>query len=268
MVINVSIAQFAITIGEPEKNLTTGLRMIEQAAAEGSSLIQLPELWVSGYDLDKCEAHSQKSLEIIDLLQGLADKHNLAIGGSYITTRDGKYFNSYLLFLPGQTIPWQYDKTHLFRMLDEDLHFTPGDSLPVVDLGWGKVGLAICYDVRFPELIRAYGNRGIDCLLVAAQWGKKRSEHWRTLLRARAIENQIFIVAANAVGPIFENELAGYSAVLDPWGTPVIEADPVNPALLTVGIDLSEINQVRQTVPSKKDQRLELYKHWSDELDL
>ena len=80
MVINVSIAQFAITIGEPEKNLTTGLRMIEQAAAEGSSLIQLPELWVSGYDLDKCEAHSQKSLEIIDLLQGLADKHNLVIG--------------------------------------------------------------------------------------------------------------------------------------------------------------------------------------------
>lgn len=266
MVINVTNAQFAITIGEPEKNLATGLSMIEQAAAEGSSLIQLPELWTSGYDLEKCEAFSQKTLEYIVLLQGLADEHNLAIGGSYITKRDGKYFNSYLLFLPGQPEPQQYDKTHLFRLLDENLHFTPGDSLTVVDLGWGKVGLAICYDVRFPELIRAYGNRGIDCLLVAAQWGKQRNEHWRTLLRSRAIENQIFVVAANGIGPVHENELAGYSAVLDPWGTPIVEARPDQPALLTVELDLSVIDQVRQTVPSKKDQRLDLYKHWSDEL--
>lgn len=268
MVINVSIAQFAITIGEPEKNLAAGLRLVEQAAAEGSSLIQLPELWVSGYDLENCVVHGRRTLEYIVLLQDLADKHNLVIGGSYITIRNGKYFNSYLLFLPGQPIPRQYDKTHLFRLLDEDLHFTPGDHLTVVDLGWGKVGLAICYDVRFPELIRAYSNRGIDCLLVAAQWGKKRNEHWRTLLRARAIENQIFIVASNAVGSIFEDELAGYSAVLDPWGTPVIEADPDQPALFTVELELPVIDRVRQSVPSQQDQRLALYKHWSDELSL
>lgn len=266
MTTNITVAQFAITIGDSEKNLARGIDTIEQAAAANSSLIQLPELWISGYDLKNCETHSQMTQQYTRLLQDLADKYYLAIGGSYITSREGKFFNSYLLILPGKSTPRQYDKTHLFQLLDEKSYFTAGSGLTVVDLDWGKVGLAICYDVRFPEIVRAYAHRGIDCLLVAAQWGKNRSDHWRTLIRARAIENQIFIAAANANGQIYENELAGYSIVLDPWGNPVHEAGSNDPEVFTVSVDLSEIERVRQLVPSREDQRSQLYRQWADDI--
>lgn len=267
MTLIIAVAQFAITIGNLEKNLSAGRQAIEQAAAAGCSLIQLPELWISGYDLRNCEAHGHAARWYIDQLQALANLHNLVIGGSYITPHEGKFFNSYLLFIPGQASPRRYDKTHLFRLLDEDVYFTPGDSLTVVDLEWGKVGLAVCYDVRFPELIRAYADRGIDCLLVAAQWGAQRTDHWRTLVRARAIENQIFVIASNGIGPILDKQLAGCSVILDPWGDALAEAASDQPALLTVELDLSELDRVRQAVPSRADRRSNLYRRWSDEIE-
>lgn len=263
--IPIAVAQFAITIGETEKNLSAGRQAIERAAGSGAVLVQLPELWLTGYDLKNCEIHSRAVPQFCDHMQTLADRYQVVIGGSTITSHGGKYYNSYLLFIPGQSVPAQYDKTHLFRLLEEDVFFTPGDHLTVVDLKWGRIGLAICYDVRFPELIRAYADRGIDCLLVAAQWGAQRTEHWRTLLRARAIENQIFVIAANGFGSIHEKQLAGYSVVLDPWGNTLAEAGPTDPALLTARLDLSDIPRVRRAVPSREDQRRELYKHWSDQ---
>lgn len=267
MTISIAAAQFAITIGDLEKNLSAGCEAIEGAAEAGCSLVQLPELWISGYDLENCEAHSHAVRWYGEQLQKLADRHQLIIGGSYITAHSGKHFNSYLLFIPGQSVPRQYDKTHLFKLLEEDTYFTPGDSLTVVDLDWGRVGLAICYDVRFPELVRAYADRGIDCLLVAAQWGAQRTDHWRTLLRARAIENQIFIVAANGIGSIHDKQLAGYSVVLDPWGNTLSEASTDQPALITAELDLSVRERVRQMVPSREDQRTNLYKKWADEIE-
>lgn len=267
MTLKLAVAQFAITIGNLENNLTAGRQAIEEAAAAGCSLVQLPELWISGYDLQNCEAHSHALRWYSEQLQSLADHHHLIIGGSYITARGNQYFNSYLLFVPGRSAPHQYDKTHLFRLLDEDTYFTPGDRLTIVDLDWGKVGLAICYDVRFPELIRAYAAHGIDCLLVAAQWGSQRTDHWRTLLRARAIENQIFVLASNGIGPIHDKQLAGYSVVLDPWGITLAEADSEQPALITAELDLSELERVRQLVPSRDDQRTQLYQKWTGEIE-
>ena len=267
MSVKIALAQFEIAFGDPETNFETGLKAIDQASAEGCQLIQLPELWITGYDLANREKYSQHVQGWSTQLQALANSRHIAIGGSTITRRDDHYYNTFLLFQPDQTIPALYHKTHLFRLLDEQEYLTPGEQLTVVDMGWGKVGLALCYDLRFPELIRAYTERGIDCLLVAAQWGQKRSDHWRTLLKARAIENQIFVAAANAIGPILENQLAGYSAVIDPWGNVLAEAGPDSPALLTTEIDLSEIPRVREVVPSTQDRRNALYHRWSAEFE-
>jgi predicted amidohydrolase len=186
------------------------------------------------------------------------------IGGSVIWQHDGHFFNTYQLFVPGREEPYTYEKTHLFRQLSEDSYFFPGERLTTVDLPWGKTGLAICYDLRFPELVRAYANRGIDCLLVAAQWGAKRSDHWRTLLKARAIENQMFILASNAVGPIGDDPLAGFSAIIDPWGKLLAEAGADQPALLTAELDSGEITRIQQMVTSKMDTRPELYRAWNE----
>ncbi|TDA64822.1 MAG: carbon-nitrogen family hydrolase [Chloroflexi bacterium] len=265
MTAKIALAQFEIALGSPEKNLHIALTAIDQAAEQGCQLVQLPELWLSGYDLSNCERYSQLTAVWIQHLQALADSRKLAIGGTFITGQNQEYYNTYLLFQPGQPEPAGYNKTHLFRFLGEENYFSPGNHLTVVQLPWGKVGLAICYDLRFPELIRAYAERGIVCLLVSAEWGQKRAEHWRTLLKARAIENQIFVAATNGIGPIYENQLAGYSAVIDPWGNVLAEGGPDTPALLTANLDVAEIDQVRQIVPSTPDRRTSLYQQWFEE---
>jgi len=260
--LKVTVAQFEIAVGDMKANFENCLYAVWQAAAAGSQVLQLPELWYSGYDLANCQQHYQETIAVSEQMQKLADEYHLAIGGSYITARDNHFFNSYLLFLPGRTAPVRYDKTHLFRLLDEQKAFTPGDQLAVVDLGGCKAGLAICYDARFPELIRAYAHRQIDLLLVAAQWGKPRADHWRTLLKARSIENQIFVAAANGIGPILDQSLAGYSVILDPWGNILTEASSDQPAILTASLDMDEIQRVRKSVPSGEDQRPDLYRKW------
>lgn len=266
MTAKVALAQFEIALGDPEKNLHTGLTAIDQAAEQGCQLVQLPELWLSGYDLPNCERYSQLTAEWVQRLQAVADSRNLAIGGTFITSQYRQYYNTYLLFQPGQLEPARYNKTHLFRLLGEENYFSPGDHLTVVQLPWGKVGLAICYDLRFPELIRAYAERGIVCLLVSAEWGQKRAEHWRTLLKARAIENQIFVAATNGIGQIYENQLAGFSAVIDPWGNVLAEGGPNVSTLLTANLDFAEIDRVQQVVPSTFDRRTSLYQQWFEEL--
>lgn len=265
MGIKIALAQSEIIPGNPHTNWRAGLDFIHQASQEHCSLVQLPELWISGYDLPRREIYSQRATEWNRQLQSISDKHNIAIGGSMITREGDQYFNTYLLVQPGHLQPAIYHKTHLFQLLDEQVYLAHGEDLTIVDLGWGKVGLALCYDLRFPELIRAYAERGIDCLLVAAEWGEKRSNHWRTLLKARAIENQIFIAATNGIGQIYDNQLAGYSAVIDPWGNVLTEADSNQKALLITEIDLSEIQQVRQIVPSTADRRTALYRRWDEE---
>lgn len=267
MTVRIALAQYTITPGDSENNWLTGLSAIRQAASQRCNLVQLPELWLSGYDLTHTAVHASTSALRQSEIQALANSLNIHIGGSVITRRDNWFYNTYQLFQPRANRPFEYSKTHLFRLLDEQTYLKAGDKLAVADLPWGKVGLALCYDMRFPELIRAYTDRGIACLLVAAEWGQKRSEHWRTLLRARAIENQIFVIATNAVGPIFENQLAGFSAIIDPWGNTLAEAGPSESTLVVADIDLTEIERVRQVVPSTTDRRTELYQRWQDAIE-
>jgi len=266
MSVRIALSQYSIQPGDTVNNYNTAVSTIHEAARQGCHLVQLPELWLSGYDLANCWQHSQAAIQYQSDLQNLADSLNIAIGGSVLTCSERRYFNTYQLFQPGKILPAEYRKTHLFQLLDEQKYLTPGDQLTTVDLPWGRVGLILCYDLRFPELVRAYVDRGIDCLLVAAEWGQKRSEHWRILLKARAIENQIFVAATNAMGPIYENQLAGYSAVIDPWGNVLAEAEPDEPVVLVAEMDLSEIVRVRQMVPSISDRQPTLYQRWNDEL--
>jgi predicted amidohydrolase len=260
--INIALAQFAIQIGAPEANIGTGFHYIDQAIQQGCQLIVLPELWTSGYDLENAESYIDVTQDIIVKLQSLADQRNILIGGSYLTLDQGGHYNTFLLVQPGVKDPLRYNKIHLFRQLDEPKYLMAG-SLPVAgDTSIGKVGLAVCYDLRFPEMFRAYGRSRVELVLIAAQWGSERSEHWRTFLRARAIENQFFIAAVNAVGPIREKILAGFSAIVDPWGYVLAEADGTEETLITAEIDLEVIKKASEKVPSREDARNDLYPNW------
>ena len=257
-----SLAQFQVQLGNPDKNLRSALEMIDEAAAKKSRIVLLPELWTSGYDLENREKYAPLNQEILLELGSISNKHQIAIGGSYITRGDHGFYNSFILVCPqrGQTEPYQ--KIHLFRHLDEDIWFLPGQKLITIDFPWGKVGQAICYDLRFPEMFRAYAHQNVQLMLLVSQWGAPRTDHWRTFLRSRAIENQFFLAAVNAVGYIRANKLAGYSAIVSPWGEVINEATGEKEELLTSTIDLADLDRVREILPAQNDSRRDLYGDW------
>ncbi len=258
----IAIAQFPILIGAPDINIKTALAHIDEAIRQGCRGIILPELWTSGYDLENSEKYIDLNQEVIANLQTQADQNNILIGGSYLTLDQDGFYNTFLLIQPGVPIPLRYQKIHLFRLLDESKFLQAGGSPAFGATPIGDVGLAICYDVRFPEMFRFYGRNKVELVLVAAQWGGDRTDHWRTLLRARAIENQFFIAAANAVGPLREKTLAGFSTVVDPWGEVLAEANGVEETLLTAEIELEKVQAASERIPSREDARSGLYKEW------
>ena len=257
-----SLAQFHVVIGQPQKNLHKAREMILQAADQGSSLILLPELWTSGYDLLNCAAHAQNNMEVLKELQILADELNLSIGGSYILQTGEGFHNTFIILSPQSAPLPLYRKIHLFRALNEYQWFIPGTDPVTVDFPWGKAGLSICYDLRFPEMFRVYARQGVKVILNVAQWGAKRSQHWKTFIRARAIENQCFVAAVNACGLLNQDLLAGCSAIIDPWGSALTETSDAEEGVFTAKIDFDQIEQASQLVPSKEDSRFDLYKKW------
>ena len=152
-----------------------------------------------------------------------------------------------------------YRKMHLFRLMAEEQYLTAGSRPGLIPTPWGcPAGVAICYDLRFPELLRQYALQGARLLFLPAEWPHPRLTHWQTLLRARAIENQMFVVGCNRVGSSKGSTFCGHSAVVDPWGELVIEGDE-RPGLLTATIDTALADEVRARIPVFADRRPELY---------
>lgn len=254
----ISLAQVHIVLGNTDKNVALAEQMIEQAARQHSNMILLPELWTSGYDLEKRELFAHENQRIYRTISQLAQDYQIWIGGSWITENSGKFYNSFHLFdSKGQNVA-NYQKIHLFRLMHEDQWLLAGNHLQTIESPWGKIGLAICYDLRFPEMFRHYALEGVQLILLVAQWPIRRVEHWKTLIRARAIENQFFFAAVNCTGAIGKETFGGASALIDPWGNAVIEGGN-QPDLLTGEINLDEIQRVRQWMPVFQDRRSDIY---------
>ena len=258
MKFTISLAQMEVIIGRPDKNVKAARRMIEQASRRGSNLVLLPELWSSGYDLNRTADYAAINQSILPQLARWSNEFDLAIGGSLITKENGRFYNTFTLNLPGSPDSYQYHKIHLFSLMQEDRFFHAGESLTVVDSPWGRIGLATCYDLRFPELFRAYTENEVALILLCAQWPRRRIEHWRVLLRARAIENQLFVAAVNAAGTSDADPVGGFSAVIGPWGEVIAEGE-TGEDLITTSIDLDQINDARQKIPALQDRRADIY---------
>ena len=181
---------------------------------------------------------------IVERVAGLAKQWKIWISGSVIAANTGgKPTNASILFSPRGERAVTYNKTHLFSLMDEDEHVAPGDELVLFDAPWGKTGFAVCYDIRFPELYRSYALKGAEVLLNPTAFPHPRREHWRTLVRARAIENQMFMIGTNQVGFEEMGELGkvswcGTSLIIDPWGNTVVEASETEEELLTASIEV------------------------------
>ncbi len=259
MAIRISLAQTNISIGNPEKNLKKGLSLIDQASNEGCDIILFPELWTTGYDLPNIMSYSQTNEEILNQLKLVAKSRKIAIGGSYIFRIENRFYNSFIIINSEGDICPIYNKLHLIKLLSEDLFFTAGNQIQVNIFQWGTAGLALCYDLRFPEMFRQMALKPVEIFLLVAEWPAKRIEHWRILLKARAIENQVFMAAVNCVGTQGVESFGGYSCIISPSGQILAEAEPNNEKLLILDIDLETINETRKSMNILKDCRFDIY---------
>jgi omega-amidase len=267
MQLTISLGQMDVKRGDPEHNLTLVSRWTAEAARRGSDILVLPELWDTGYAL--AQAHDLGSPvgegRFVETA-GLAEKHGIHIIGSMMEIdRDGKAYNTAVWFDPRGEVPGCYRKIHLFGLMGEDQYLSPGSDLCCVEAPWGKTGLAICYDLRFPELFRAYALAGVVMVIIPAQWPHPRMMHWQTLLRARAIENQMVVAACNRVGEEDGMRFGGKSAVLDAWGETILEGGKQE-LLLTASVDLQHVTKVRSEMPVFVDRRPEIYDSIEDEV--
>jgi len=259
MELTISLAQMDIALGQPQVNLAKVQEWTAEARRRGSDVVLLPELWATGYDLENAGRYATGLEEgLFARLAALAREKAIYICGSLLAWQDGRYYNTAPLFSPAGERLGHYSKIHLFRLMEEDRYLAAGRETPVFDLPWGRSAIALCYDLRFPELFRRYALAGARIIFLSAEWPYPRLEHWRTLLQARAIENQIFIAACNRVGESKGERFFGHSAIYDPWGKLVVEAGD-GEVLLTASIDLALVEEVRRTIPVFADRRPELY---------
>jgi len=259
MKLTLSLAQMAFQFGEVTANYDRAAEWIAEAAARGSDLVLLPELWASGYDLEHWSRYATPLGEgIFAQISALARQYQIAIGSSLLEARDGRAYNTFVLYGPEGETWGVYRKIHRFRLLHEEKWLGAGDKLVLAATPWGPVGLSICYDLRFPEMYRPYGVAGARLVLIVAEWPVRRVAHWSKLLQARAIENQMFVAGVNKVGESQGIKLGGCSALVDPWGVPRSEGADTE-TLLTTEIDLRESDKARRRIPVLLDRKPDAY---------
>ena len=175
--------------------------------------------------------------------------------GSFVEEKNGKYYNSsYLISPEGETLA-NYLKIHLFGYNSRETRLlTPGQSIVTVDTPLGRLGLATCYDLRFPELFRAMVDQGAEIFLICSAWPYPRLEHWLMLNRVRAMENQCFLISANSVGLNQGVQFVGHSMITDPWGT-ILAGAGDREAIVTCEIDPAELKAARQQFPALADRK-------------
>lgn len=253
----------------PERNAADMERMVREAAGQGARYIQTPEM-TGGLVRDAQAREAAFTSEDRDIVAATASRLAaelgvfLHVGSTAIRRADGKLANRALLYAPDGSLRARYDKIHMFDVdLDkgeswrESSAYEPGREAVVTDLGEARLGFAVCYDLRFPQLFRAEALAGANLLSVPAAFTRQTGEaHWHVLLRARAIENGAFVIAA-AQGGLHEDgrETFGHSLVVDPWGRILAEAAHDEPGVIVAEIDAEQSAAARRKIPNLRNAR-------------
>jgi rfaE bifunctional protein nucleotidyltransferase chain/domain len=219
--------QFTVTLADPAANLAAVRQGLARLDLAGPGIVVLPELWATGFAYDRLPALALETPGLLRELQAEAARYNIHLAGSLpeaVLTEIGTTLHNTLYIVEPDGLCGQYRKQQLFGPMAEDLHFAQGDDPQPIPTGLGLMGGLVCYDLRFPELARDQAAQGIGLLVVTAEWPAARLSHWRTLLQARAIENQLFVVGCNTCGIVGQTEFAGHSMIIGPDGTVLAEA--------------------------------------------
>ena len=219
------------------------------------SLIVLPEMFASGFSMNLSATRQTDSREDETFLASLAREHRSFVTGGVVSPADGgRGRNDSVTFSPGGELLARYTKIHPFSLGGEAEGHDAGREIVTFSCAGFTAAPFVCYDLRFPEIFRAAAKRGANLFIVIALWPAKRQQHWLTLLQARAIENQAFVIGVNRVGSEPQFTYAGRSMVVDPHG--VIIADAGEPeCVLRAEIDLPTVENWRRDFPALRDVR-------------
>ncbi|GAB5469658.1 MAG: carbon-nitrogen hydrolase family protein [Rhodospirillales bacterium] len=272
--VTLSILQFNAQDGDKAATVEKCLSMLDSAAARGSQIVVLPEVW-TGTGFSSAEAYREIAEPIpgptVARLQEKAREHALYIVGSLYETCEtpGVIYNTAPVIGPSGAILGKYRKTHLFDAggrkdlplaVMESEKVTPGDQLQLYDTNLCRFGVGICSDIRFPEIFRAYALAGAELVILPTAFLSPRFDHWDWLVKARAADHQIFLAASGMSGKEAVSGIAfvGRSVVVDPWGVALATA-PDEEAVVTTVIDLEQVGRVRAWWPLNDQRRQDLY---------
>lgn len=258
---NIALIQMTVSAGDKQVNYDKVSHLIEQAVncKQYPDVIVLPELWTTGYALPQLHAlSSDEGLEEAEFLGKLAKKHGVWFAGGSVAARtvEGIFNRAQIINRQGE-LKAVYDKVHLVPMLDEHKYLIAGNSHCVYEIEGVNIGFAICYDIRFCEFLRKLALSGAQALIISAEWPMVRLSHWQTLLKARAIENQCFVLAANTV-TTGDKPFAGHSVAHGPDGSTLCQFE-LQEGVKVVHLDINSVEKIRSAVPVFKDRRPELY---------
>ena len=262
----ISVIQMEVALGKPNDNYAHAEKLVRQAA-NNADVVVLPEMWNTGFfpkgDLSAFSDQAGKQTRW--LMKKLAKELSVNIvAGSVAIQIEKRFLNrSYIFDREGNEVAY-YDKIHLFSPMGENAVFSPGHHIVYFELDKIKCGIIICYDLRFPELVRSLSLKGIDILFVVSQWPKARILQADILTQARAIENQIFLAYANSCSVAGDTVYGGHSALIDPSGTILSRAGEIE-TILYGSFDLSVLDNIRRTIPVHIDRRPEVYQSDFDE---
>ncbi len=221
----VACLQFPIARGEVERNLDQVRTMLAAQLQAPGTLILLPEIWATGFDYPRTRELGQQTGKILETMRELAAGGQVFFAGSLTEPQEGPDLPRNTLFLVGpEGVIGSLSKQHLFRFWQEDQYYQEGQAGSLISTPFGPLGGLICYDLRFPEVAKRQAFAGSRLLVVSAQWPLSRLDHWQTLVRARAIENQCYLAACNGCGVTGSMEMAGHSMIVAPDGQVLQEA--------------------------------------------
>ena len=257
----VSCLQMNMELGNPDKNFAHAKQLITDAIKENPDVLVLPEAWNTGFFPKDIlfESSCSNGNEVKEVIGGLAKQYGVNIvAGSVSDVRESRVYNTAYVFDRNGDCVAEYDKTHLFTPMGEDKYYTAGNHLCRFTLDGVNCAVIICYDVRFPELVRTLALPGLDMLFVVSQWPKARTFHLRTLTTARAIENQVFVACCNSCGVAGDTVFGGSSAVINPLGETMALAGE-GEEIISAQCDIGMLAEISGSIPVFRDRRHELY---------
>ena len=256
--LRIALGEYDIGWHDPDASLDRAARVVAESAAAGARLVVLPEMCTSGFTMDVADYAETMDGDHVTRLSHMARSASVWLMAGVPTvdasTRECIVRNSALVFAPTGELAATYHKQKLFAYADEHHVYTAGDRPVIVDVDGVRVAPFICYDLRFPELFRRVAHDA-DVMILIASWPAARRTHWDTLLRARAIENQCYVIGVNRTGEGGGINYDGGSAGFDPWGAQLTPRPvPLANGVTTMVVSAAEVARVRYAYPFLADE--------------